>query len=122
MDVRIDFQAITQIFEQAKRENRQFLYEYEVYDLLKFAGAETPPRCSFFPKGRHLDDAMFADIPGDEIVIKVVSPTIMHKSDVGGVAIVPKSARKILSKVRRMMTEIPERYSEIIYRDPGFAL
>jgi len=121
MDVRIDFQAITQIFEQAKRENRQFLYEYEVYDLLNLAGAETPPQYYFFPKGKRLDDFMFASIPGEEIVIKVVSPYIMHKSDVGGVEIVPKSAKKILSKVRRMMTEIPEKYSEIIHRNPGFA-
>lgn len=121
MDVRIDFQAITQIFEQAKRENRQFLYEYEVYDLLTLAGAETPPQYYFFPKGRRLDDFMFTSIPGEEIVIKVVSPYIMHKSDVEGVAIVPKSAKKILSKVRRMMTEIPEKYSEIILRNPGFA-
>ncbi len=121
MDVRIDFQAVTQIFEQAKRENRQFLYEYEVYDLLSLTGAETPPRYYFFPKGRRLDDHMFSSIPGEEIVIKIVSPYIIHKSDVGGVAIVPKSAKKILSTVRRMMTEIPEKYLDIIYRNPSFA-
>lgn len=43
-----------------------------------------------------------APFPGDRIVVKVVSPKILHKSDVGGVAVVPKSPAAVRSAVREM--------------------
>ena len=46
MQVRIDYQAIDQLFARAHDEKRGFLYEYEVYDLLSSSGSETSPACS----------------------------------------------------------------------------
>ena len=40
--------------------------------------------------------------PGDRIVLKVSSPRILHKSDVGGVAVVPKSTAAVRAAVREM--------------------
>ena len=40
----IDFKAMTRIFEQAARKERDILYEHEVYNLLRNLGSETPPR------------------------------------------------------------------------------
>ncbi|HEX6864249.1 MAG TPA: acetate--CoA ligase family protein, partial [Thermoanaerobaculia bacterium] len=43
-----------------------------------------------------------ASFPGDRIVVKVVSPRILHKSDVGGVAVVPKSPAAVRAAIREM--------------------
>lgn len=47
---------------------------------------------------------------------QIVSPTIIHKTEVGGVRIVPKTPDKVRSAVRRMLSEVPERYAEWIER------
>lgn len=47
-------------------------------------------------------------IPGDKIVIKIISPFIIHKSDVGGVKVVSREPDKILSGIRKMIQEVPE--------------
>jgi len=38
MDIQINFDNITQSFQKAIQENRNFLYEYEIYDLLRNSG------------------------------------------------------------------------------------
>ncbi|MFQ9867619.1 MAG: acetate--CoA ligase family protein [Bilophila wadsworthia] len=48
-------------------------------------------------------------------------PTIVHKTEVGGVRIVPKTPDKVRSAVRRMLSEVPERYAEWIERCPASA-
>ena len=52
---------------------------------------------------------------------KIISPTIVHKTEVGGVRIVPKTPDKVRSAVRRMLSEVPERYAEWIERCPASA-
>lgn len=118
MEIYVDYEAITQLFEHAQSEQRDFLFEYEVYDLIRFAGSETPPHCLIIPKGTRMDSEKLLSIPGEKIVIKVVSPYIIRKSDVGGVRIVPKKIDQVLSAVRRMMYEVPENYAGIIERYP----
>ena len=40
----VDYDTITALFRQADEQGRDYLFEYETYDLLKNSGAETPPR------------------------------------------------------------------------------
>jgi acyl-CoA synthetase (NDP forming) len=121
MDVKIDFEAITQLFARAAEDGRSFLFEYEVYELLKNSGSETPPRIQILLKGARPTDEEIMAIEGDRLVMKVVSPTIIHKTEVGGVKIVPKTPAQIRSTWRRMLYEIPERYAARIERQPGSA-
>jgi acyl-CoA synthetase (NDP forming) len=60
-------------------------------------------------------------LPGEQVVIKIVSEYILHKSDVGGVRITGKNGEEVLSTVRRMSFEIPEKFAEIILRYPNQA-
>lgn len=117
----IDFPAMTQVFATAAREGRQFLFEYEVYELLRNLGSETPPRCILLPTGTRPSDEELLSLPGDTVVLKIVSPFIVHKSDVGGVRIIPKHPDKIRSTWRRMMYEVAENYADRIDRNPGHA-
>jgi len=119
--VSIDFAAITRQFELAGEQGRNFLYEYETYELLKNSGAETPPRTNLLLRGTRPSDEELTTIPGDKIVLKIVSPTIIHKTEVGGVKVVPKSPAKIRSAWRRMLYEVPENYARRIEFNPAHA-
>ena len=110
----IDFQAMTRVFEQAAREDRQFLFEYEVYILLRHLGSETPPRSILLVGGTRPSDEELLALPGERVVLKIVSPYIVHKSDVGGVRIITKQPDKIRSTWRRMMYEVAESYADRI--------
>jgi len=114
METHVDLSAINGLFKTADREGRNYLYEYEVYDLIRFVGSETPPCCLFLAKEDRLQPEMLAAIPGERVVIKVVSPNILHKSDVEGVRIVEKENQSVLSTIRRMKAEIPEIYAGLI--------
>ncbi|HSV94012.1 MAG TPA: acetate--CoA ligase family protein, partial [Desulfobacterales bacterium] len=119
--LRIDFDAITRLFDTAAAEKRRFLFEHETYVLLKNSGAETPPRTVLLAKGSRPTDEDLVALPGDRVVLKVVSPTIVHKTEVSGVRIVAKTPEKIRSAWRRMMVEVPERYADWIERRVGHA-
>ena len=76
--------AIDEIFDVAKSEDRNFLYEHEAKKL--FAMYDMPVTKIYVAKTE--DEAVKAanDI-GYPIVLKIVSPQILHKSDAGGVIV-----------------------------------
>ncbi|MFQ8890701.1 MAG: acetate--CoA ligase family protein, partial [Bilophila wadsworthia] len=113
--------AHTELFRNAHTEGRHFLYEFEVYNLLSLSGSETPPKCSFIPRNAKPMEEEIMSLPGEKAVLKIISPTIVHKTEVGGVRIVPKTPDKVRSAVRRMLSEVPERYAEWIERCPASA-
>ncbi|MDJ0780714.1 MAG: acetate--CoA ligase family protein [Desulfosarcinaceae bacterium] len=119
--LRIDYAAITGLFTQAAREGRDFLYEYETYALLKSSGAETPPRTHLLTPGARPSEDVLAAMPGDRVVLKIVSPTIVHKTEVGGVRVVANRPEKIRSAWRRMLYEVPEAYTALVERHPQHA-
>ena len=76
--------AIDEIFDVAKSEDRNFLFEHEAKKL--FAMYDMPVTKIYVAKTE--DEAVKAanDI-GYPIVLKIVSPQILHKSDAGGVIV-----------------------------------
>lgn len=117
----VDYTAITELFTLADQQGRNHLFEYETYDLLKNSGAETPPQTNLLVKGSRPSDKVLTAIPGDKVVLKIVSPFIIHKTEVSGVKVVEKHPDKIRSAWRRMMVEVPENYAAAIERDPSHA-
>ena len=113
----VDYDTITALFRQADDQGRDYLFEYETYDLLKNSGAETPPGTHLLVKGSKPSDEVLTAIPGDKVVLKIVSPTIIHKTEVGGVKVVEKRPDKIRSAWRRMMVEVPENYAALVERN-----
>lgn len=107
----INFEEITELFRSARQEGRNFLYEYEVYNLLARSGAETPPKCILIPRNSRPSEEELTALPGNKVVLKIVSPTIIHKTEVQGVRIVDKEPNAIRSAVRRMLYEVPEKYA-----------
>jgi hypothetical protein len=118
VNIYVDFEGIKGLFEKARRENRWSLFEHEVYEMIRLSGGETIPRYLVLGKGERLSGEKLLAIPGDKVVIKAVSPTLVHKSDAGAVRIVPKEPEQVLSAVRAMAYEVPEQYARTMLQSP----
>ncbi|MDH7493471.1 MAG: acetate--CoA ligase family protein, partial [Candidatus Saccharicenans sp.] len=101
---------VQSILEKAESSGRNFLLEPEVYRLLGAYGMPVP-RHIFWPKGKPLAASSLKRLGTDRVVVKIVSPLILHKSDVGGVVIAKANLREVRAAVNRMYAEIPARYS-----------
>lgn len=99
----MDRERISALVAKAAGEGRDALTELEGLELLGALGLEAPRHA--FVKGSAEAEALFGGKPpfeGERAVVKVISPAILHKTDVGGVAIVRNDAASILSAMRDM--------------------
>jgi acetyl coenzyme A synthetase (ADP forming)-like protein len=82
--VLIDNAEIERVIQKVKEEKRHFLLADEGQKVMKAAGIPVPS--SFI--AHHLEEAVSAaETMGFPVVMKIVSKDILHKSDVGGVAL-----------------------------------
>jgi acyl-CoA synthetase (NDP forming) len=107
--VSVNWPKIDRVFEKAEEDGRDFLLEPEVYRILKAAGLRTP-KFAFIPAGRPVSAGLLAAFPGGEVVLKIVSPLVQHKSDVGGVAVVRKTAAAVNARIGEMTAAVPGRF------------
>jgi acyl-CoA synthetase (NDP forming) len=74
--------AIDKIIAAAKKEGRTALTEFESKAILKEAGIKTTEIVLAKTKKKAVDSAAELGFP---VVLKIVSPDILHKTDIGGV-------------------------------------
>jgi acyl-CoA synthetase (NDP forming) len=96
----------------ARAERRAILYEHEAYALLEAFDLACPRHrfvpAAAIPTGGHagpagvLEEALAA-LEGDRVVVKAVAPRLLHKSDVGGVRIVPRDVAVVAAAVEQML-------------------
>ena len=85
----------------ARAQVREVLLEPEGLQLIAALGIPVPA----YQVVRCADDVTVADLSsfsGEDVVIKVVSPDILHKSDVGGVLVVPRDRAALRTAVRSL--------------------
>ncbi|MGC8975961.1 MAG: acetate--CoA ligase family protein [Thermoprotei archaeon] len=128
---------VEEVISKARNEGRTKLLEHEAYDVLIRYGIPTPK----FGLATSAEEAVrLSDEIGYPVVLKIVSPDIVHKSDVGGVKLnlgtseeVRKSFDEILRNVKNKAPEakiagvlvqemIPQSLEVIVgaTRDPTF--
>lgn len=103
------YQLINNLLRKAEAEGRSHLLESEVYFIFKQIGLRVP-RYIYVPRGKIPDVEKLKSLGTTEVVIKVVSPLILHKSDVGGVRFVPNRLKDIRENLAAMMDEIPRKW------------
>lgn len=111
----INFTTINGLFQQSADAERWTLFEHEVYRLLEATGAITAPETQFIPADCDLSGVAIPELPGDKVVLKIVSPTIIHKTEAGGVQIVANKTDLIRSSAAAMLESVPttlQRYLE----------
>lgn len=90
---------------KAHADGRRQLYEHEVYNLVKIVGAIEPPRHVFIPKGDRITSSAIDSLPGEQVVLKLVSPEVVHKTEAKAVAFVPRERGAVAREVERMLTQ-----------------
>ena len=124
---------LAEVIHQAVRDNRSYLMEHESKEILEGIGIAT----TGYLVARSEDEALaFCDKIGFPVVLKIVSPDVVHKTDAGGVKLnlmnaadVRKAYRDILETFKYQHIEgvavqrmAPSGIEAIIgvARDPGF--
>ena len=74
---------INNIFGKAKAAGRDILFEHEVYQILSIAGIDTP-KFKFVKDPAQITKNDLERF-GSELILKIVSPDIVHKQKLGGV-------------------------------------
>ena len=87
----------------AYEEDRFQLYEHEVYRLIELVGAISPPRYVFVAQGTTLSEEALENFPGDKVVLKLVSATVVHKTEAGAVLVLPKEINRVREEIGRMV-------------------
>ncbi len=104
----MDTTSLSVILDRAVADGRTALLEPEGLGVLDALGVATPARLVLAP-GDRITTGRLAALPGEKVVVKVVSPVILHKSDVGGVTIVDKTADAVNGAIDTMHARLGAR-------------
>lgn len=97
--------SVAKIISAALSENRNMLTTLESMDILKAYGIKT---CKY-AEALNPDDAVEkANEIGFPVVMKILSKTVSHKSDVGGVVVNIQNPEQLKSEYNRMMNKAKE--------------
>jgi acyl-CoA synthetase (NDP forming) len=92
----------------AESERRDVLLEHEVYALLAAAGIHVPEH-RVVASTDEVDAALCTALGTEEVVVKVVSPQILHKSDVGGIAVARNTPGTLRDAVASVLSAPPKK-------------
>ncbi|HTX72097.1 MAG TPA: acetate--CoA ligase family protein [Rectinemataceae bacterium] len=95
----MDEKRISEIVQRVRSEGRDALTEVEGLGLLEALGIDAPRHHFVRGSGEVPTLKLF---PGERAVVKVISPEILHKTEVGGVAIVPNRIEEIAAAMAAM--------------------
>jgi acyl-CoA synthetase (NDP forming) len=108
--MKTNWRRSVRVLERAESEGRNCLLEPEVYEVLKDAGI-APPRHVVVPVGKAVSRSELKALRAGSVVIKIISPLIVHKSDVGGVAFAKADAASVNRACAAMLRTVPARFS-----------
>lgn len=96
----VDKDTVRQIFESVRKEGRYFVQEAEAMGVLKAYGLSVPA----FRIAKSGNECLgIAEEIGYPVVLKISSPDIAHKVDMGGVELNLKNAQEVMEAYHRIM-------------------
>jgi acetyltransferase len=104
--LQVDRDAVSKILDRAQRDKREKLDEIEALDVLRAYGIPVAS-ARLMTSIERLDETTRAI--GFPLVMKIVSPDIIHKTDVGGVRVGIKSASEAADAYAQMMSLVRQR-------------
>ena len=95
--------AASQILSKVVKEGRKYLLETEAKTVCMEYGI---PITKFKLAKNEAETVKFAEEIGYPVVLKIVSPDIIHKSDVGGVIVCLKTAKDVRNAYKQILENI----------------
>jgi indolepyruvate ferredoxin oxidoreductase beta subunit len=95
--------AVADTLERVREEGRVQLFEHEVYQIIHLIGAITPPYHLFLAPEELLSEGALDRFAGDQVVLKIVSPDVVHKTEAHGIAFVAKNYDTVKAEIDRLM-------------------
>ncbi len=95
--------AVERTLERVYEEGRRQLFEHEVYTLVQLVGAISPPHHVFLAPEDMISRQELARFPGDRVVLKIVSPDIVHKTEAAGISFVRKDYETVRGEIDRLI-------------------
>jgi len=94
---------VSQIFEEARKQGRKFLLEPEAKTVCKEYGIPV----TNFGVAKDVEEAVrLTRETGYPVVLKIISPDILHKFDVGGVILNLKNAKEVRDAYKRILLNV----------------
>lgn len=95
--------TVSKIFDKVKKEGRKFLLESEAKTVCRAYGIPVTD----FKVAKNVAEAVeFAQKIGYPVVLKIVSPDVIHKSDVGGVIVNLEDAKDVQRAYEQIMDSV----------------
>ena len=95
-------ETIAATIRRARAEGRTTLLETEGLAIARGLGIGVPEHVLVADSREASDVGTYLEFPGERLVVKVVSPRILHKSDVGGVVVVAKTRDDVVAAIESM--------------------
>ncbi|NOZ63589.1 MAG: acetyl-CoA synthetase [Caldiserica bacterium] len=99
-------EKIREIIDKAREKGRSFLLEMEAEEIFKLYQIPVP-ETMLIEKEEHLISS--GEKLGFPLVMKIVSPQVIHKTDVGGVKVGIKNKEELVSAYKTMVEEVQEK-------------
>lgn len=98
----------SELIKNVLNEGRNRLYEHEAFKLLELSGFPVPKT----GLAKSVDEAVsIAEAVGYPVVLKIVSPQVLHKSDVGGVILNINSSKEVEEGFNRIISNVRKHVS-----------
>lgn len=109
----MNFKNVDYLLKIAKKQGRNFLYEYEVYELLDSFDVRIP-RFLVYKQEDTFDPSFLSSFESTRLVIKIIHPYILHKTDFEGVKIIENRAHVVLDKINVMLSNTPRLFANYL--------
>jgi acetyl-CoA synthetase (ADP-forming) len=100
---------VTEIFAQVSKEKRKFLLETEAKTI---CGEYGIPVTKFMIAKNAEEAVKFAEKMGYPVVMKIVSPDVIHKFDVGGVVVNLKTQKEVENAFKKIIDNVKKHKSD----------
>ncbi len=99
----VDFERAATVMRQVREEERSHLYDHEVREILEAYGFRFPRALL----ARTTEEALLAaKVVGYPLVLKVVSPEIQHKTDLGGVKVNIRTEEELIRGFQEILLRV----------------
>ncbi|HMB69679.1 MAG TPA: acetate--CoA ligase family protein, partial [bacterium] len=96
-------EAVARTLRRIHDEGRRQLFEHEAYAIVRQVAAISPPHHVFLSTEETITREELAGVPGDQVVLKIVSPDIVHKTEAAGIVFVPKDWDTVLREIHGLV-------------------